>query len=118
MTDDGLKLGTDLSATLDSVRRLIQEGTVRISEHGYDELAAEDIFARDVIDGVGKAVVVEDYPEYPKGPCVLVLQKDRQNKPIHVLWGIPKGHTGPAVLVTAYRPNPKMWEGDFLRRRK
>lgn len=107
-----------MSATLDSVRRLIQEGAVRISEHGYDELAADGIFAREVIGGVGEAVVVEDYPEYPKGPCVLVLQNDRQNEPIHVLWGIAKGQMGPAVLVTAYRPNPKLWKGDFLRRWK
>ena len=30
----------------------------------------------------------------------------RAGEPIHVVWGIPKGHDKPVVLVTAYRPDP------------
>ena len=42
----------------------------------------------------------------------------REQQPIHVVWGIPKGHSSPAVLITAYRPDPEIWEDDYLRRRK
>ncbi|MCU0913958.1 MAG: DUF4258 domain-containing protein [Planctomycetes bacterium] len=98
--------------------RLIERGEVKISDHGYDEMAADGLSARDVIGSVDSAVVVEDYPDYPKGPCVLVLQKDRIGQPIHVVWGIPRGKSCPAVLVTAYRPDPRRWEPNFLRRKK
>ena len=70
------------------------------------------------LSGSNDAELLEDYPDFPKGPCVLVLQQDENDKPIHVVWGIPKGTMSPAVLVTAYRPDPARWTDDFRRRKK
>jgi len=96
---------------------LVARQEVLISDHGYDELAAEDILVRDILGGAREAIVVEEYPTYHKGPCVLVLQKDNEGGPIHVVWGIPSQADSPAVVVTAYRPDPNRWADDFLRRK-
>ena len=106
-----------LSITFDKIQHLVGSGQLRISEHGYDELASDELSAREVVEGVKSAILVEDYPTFPKGPCVLLLQRDRKGKPVHVVWGIPQGHEKPAVLVTAYRPDPDRWDKDFTKRK-
>jgi len=96
----------------------VAAGEIRISEHGYDEMAEDGIRVREVIDGVAEWILVEDYPSFGKGPSVLVLERDAKGDPIHVVWGIPRGHSSPAVVVTAYRPDPVRWSDDFLERRR
>ena len=106
-----------MSETLEAIKKLVAAGQVRISAHGYDEMAADGIYVRDLLAGVHKAAVVEDYPTFAKGAAVLVLQWDKDSRPIHVVWGIPKGFTHPAVVVTAYRPDPDRWDRTFTERR-
>jgi len=107
-----------MSDTLIQILVLAKHNELKISEHGYDELAADNIMARDIVSSLAGGELLEDYPNYHKGPCVLLLQKDRDGLPIHTVWGIPEGHTSPAVLITAYRPDPSRWKDDFRRRVK
>ena len=106
-----------MSRTLHLVQELVARGEVRISEHGFDELSADGITVKELLFGIVEAEVIEDYPTYHKGPCVLVLQRDETGRPIHAVWGVAKDTTTPAVAVTAYRPEDDKWSDDFRTRR-
>ena len=107
-----------MSKTLERVQALAARGEVKISLHGYEELDNDHIRVREALAGLATAIVVEDYPTYPKGPCVLVLERDGEGQPIHVVWGIPVSHDGPAVLVTGYQPVADQWDASWQRRRR
>ena len=102
----------------DKVKRLVAEEKVRVSEHGYDELTEDSLFAREVIAGLAAGTLIEEYPDFTKGPCALFLQQDAKGRPVHVVWGIPKRYDEPVVLVTAYRPDPNKWDQTFRQRLK
>jgi hypothetical protein len=106
-----------LSNTFARIQALVRDGQVRPSLHGFREMAADGILLNDLFDNLDSAVVIEDYLDAIRGPTVLVLQKDSAGRPVHVVWGIRKGSEGPAVLVTAYRPDPLLWSPDFMKRR-
>jgi hypothetical protein len=105
-----------MSALWQELADLIAAGAVRISEHGYDALVDDGLTIDEVLSGVPRAVVIEEYPDYPKGPAALVLHLDTEGNPVHAVWGIPRGYDSPAVLVTAYKPDPALWDPTFTKR--
>lgn len=76
-----------MSQTFERIKILAGKNEIKISDHGYDEISEDSIFVRDIIADVNNGIIVEDYPGYQKGPCVLVLERDREGRPIHVVWG-------------------------------
>jgi hypothetical protein len=116
--DDEVKGGKRVveSVTFVRIRKLIEDRDVLVSSHGYDELAEDGIMIKDLLSSIESAVVIEDYPDFGKGPCCLVRHRDEKGDFIHAVWGIPKGHKRPAVLITAYRPDPQKWTENYTRR--
>ena len=83
-----------MSSLLGQIQILARGGEAEVSRHGFRELAADNISIQDVLAGLSAAEVVEEYPDYFKGPAILALQSDGEGRAIHVLWGIPAGSPG------------------------
>lgn len=98
------------------IKKLVLVRDIVISAHGYDELIEDGIFINDILDSIEDSEIVEAYLQAYKGPTLLLLQRDAKQNPIHTVWGIAKGESSPAVLITAYLPDPKKWDKNFTRR--
>ena len=57
-----------MNPTFVRICELIGRGEIYVSEHRYDELANDDLFIQDILAGVVDAVIIEDYPDYHRGP--------------------------------------------------
>jgi len=57
-----------MSETLNRIRELVSRQDVYVSDHGYDELANDRIFIQDILDGIERAVVIEDFQTTLKDP--------------------------------------------------
>jgi hypothetical protein len=106
-----------MTETLHKARSLISAGKWLPTAHALQRLSERDILISDVLTGAAQATVVEDYPEDPRGPSVLVLLKDSTGLPVHAQWGIGQGRDF-VSLVTVYRPDPAEWLEDNVTRRK
>ena len=88
-----------MTDTLQQVVALVAKGEVRVSEHGYDEMAADGILLRDLVAGMAVAELVEEYPTFAKGPCRARAgaRPRRQSGPRalgHPAWRERSGRTG------------------------
>lgn len=106
-----------MGSLLARIRELVGTGRFRVSVHGFEELASDDISLADLVEAMSSAVPVEEYPDYHKGPCVLVLHRQGDGSAVHALWGIAMNGPDMATLITAYRPDPARWTVDFLKRK-
>jgi hypothetical protein len=99
------------------IRRHVSQRSVVVSQHAVSRIAKRNILFSDIVASVPNSEVIEDYPSYYAGPALLMLHRDGQGDPIHVVWGIEKGTTEPAVIVTAYHPDPAKWSDAFRKRK-
>ena len=98
-----------MSETLARIQALAAAGNYRVSHHAYQKLEERGILATHIVSGLESAVVVETYPDAARGPTVLLLMRDQDGEALHALWGIPGDRPDIAVLITAYRPDPRQW---------
>lgn len=68
-----------MSPTFDRVRALVRQDDWRASDHAIQRMAEQDIIGSELADRMEDGIVVEDYPSYHAGPCVLVLHYDERN---------------------------------------
>ena len=103
-------------AILEQIRALVARGEVCVSFHGYEELAADNVPVRDIIEGLTGAEPIEEYPNYPKGPCVWFWSKTSRISRFMSSGGFRPARAHQRSW--SPRPDPAKWDGTWRRRRK
>jgi hypothetical protein len=73
------------------------------------------ITVEDVTRAIRDGEVIEDYPNDVPYPSRLILYI-RPNGPLHVVLATDRTDST-CIVVTAYVPDPALWDNDFRRRR-
>lgn len=76
---------------------------------------ARNIVTADVLETIEAGEVIADYPTDKPYPSCLLL-KFVKERPLHVVLAFDVAD-GICILVTAYEPDPILWEADFKQKR-
>ncbi len=101
---------------LAELQRAIIEGKYNITNHADEELVKDALMFADVREALMRGEVTEDYPNDFPYPSCLVFGMNAKNEPIHAVW-VYATQKEIAVLVTAYRPDPRKWIDSKIRRK-
>lgn len=77
-------------------------------------MAQRNISISDLKTVVGKGIIIKEYPDDTPYPSKLVLGF-LDLRPIHVVYSELETEI---LIISAYEPDPEMWESGFERRKK
>lgn len=103
---------------LDSIVDAFIARDYRISRHHWDQVVSDARPVPSLVEeGIARdqPVIIEDYPPGERGKSCLILCEPPSGTPIHVVVGYEKR---PMTVVTAYPPDPALWEPDNRTRRR
>lgn len=90
------------NALLRHIQQAVQAGDVEIADHALLRMLERQIDLGQIVEGVMRAKLLEDYSSSRQEPRLLVAQRDATGREIHVVW--EASEDGSAVLVTVFEP--------------
>jgi len=102
---------------IDDLIESITANRIRITEHADEEAQSDKLKYDEIYYSVLHGEIIEEYPTDRPYPSCLVYGRTFSNEPVHTVWAY-NAPSGWAVLITVYRPDPKLWIDYKLRKRK
>jgi len=104
-----------MNTIFEIIQEQVNNRSIRFTLHAHQKMVAEKISVADLLQALSSAQLLEDYPDYERGPCCLVCGKTKTGRPIHVVCTT----TQPELLIiTIYEPTLPKWIAPFQRRTK
>lgn len=107
--------GRESLTDIKQLRLLNTAERIAITEHARLRLVEREISVNDIIQCIETGEIIEQYEDDKPFPSCLVLGKAIDQKNIHVV----VSHDSDWIyLITAYRPDAKIWSLDFKIRKE
>ena len=100
--------------TMEQLRALNKPESIAITEHARIRLFERNISIDDIVNGINTGEIIKQYPDDKPLPSCLILGFSARLQYIHV---VVSYETDFIYLITAYFPDPDMWENDFKTRK-
>ena len=110
-----MKRGDFLEQRLAVIRERVERGDYVISFTHTEKLRERKIGAEDIEEAIRNGVIIEDYPDDPRGPSCLILDRSG-GRTLHVV--CDRLEEEQILIITAYEPDPAEWESDWRTRRR
>ncbi len=100
--------------TIERLKILNKPESIAITEHARVRLYERNIKIDDVINGINTGEIIKQYEDDEPLPSCLILGFSVKLEYIHI---VVSCDTDFIYLITAYYPNPDIWENDFKTRK-
>jgi hypothetical protein len=97
---------TDPLLILADIRGKMVAGTYRITQHAHQEMVSDDFSLDDLLNSIGNATLLENYPSHKRGACCLIGGIAPNGRPIHVVCTTANPML---IIITVYEPKSPKW---------
>jgi hypothetical protein len=104
---------TDTALITNNLKNRAMHDEIRITLHGHQEMAEENILYMEVRQAIISGQVIENYPEHQRGSCCLLCGKTEKDRYLHV---VCTTSLEVVIIITVYEPKPPKWTTPFQRR--
>ena len=101
--------------TIEQLKKLNRLENIAITEHARLRLYERQITVDDIINGIETGEIIKQYEDDKPYPSCLILGFSVKSKYIHI---VVSCDTDFIYLITAYFPNPDIWEDDLKSRKE
>ncbi len=96
----------NLKNMLENIRGFANSDRLRITLHGQQEMAEENIKLNEVKEAIANGEILENYPEHQRGPCCLLNGTTKSGRILHIVCTTAQPVL---VIITVYIPKPPKW---------
>ncbi len=101
---------------IETIRRKVRAGKYIVSFTHTEKVRLRMIDAEEIEEAIYEGTIIEPYPDDPRGASCLILGFASGDRPLHVICG--KIEEDEILIIAAYEPDPREWEGDWKTRKK